>query len=125
MNTTNAHFTSAFILKGSNGKLHSYQFRPTENYTHHRPSGSDVGVIACGTFIVLPTHDVSVGDEVECKICTMSHSGIQTTKQNLTIVAKESYVWDYSKPIGQRKESQFKSGEFDTLFKQYREQPIK
>lgn len=118
----NAHLTSLYILEDGNGNLYSSQYRPTENYRYHKPSANDIGVNACGCYIVDNSHDLWLGDVVDCKIISMAHFGLVNNILKLKIVAKAKYVWDYSLPIGCRKVDNKETKDFKNYFNAYRNQ---
>ncbi len=120
-----AHLTSVYILQDDNGVLYSSQFRPTENFKHHRTSGNDVWALACGCFIDEASHDLWLGDIVTCTIASMAAWGIVSCKKNLKIVAKAKYIWDYSLPIGNRKVENKETSNFRAIFNTYRKQATK
>lgn len=118
METT--HRQTAYLITDESGKLHIFQYAPTMNYAGRRDS--DQYALMQGIFIDTPSHDLAVGSIVACHRNVGTPSGIHTTVLNCDIVAKQSFDWDMSKPVGERKSNVEEAGNFTELFKKYRDQ---
>ena len=99
--TAKTHKTSVYFVQDQNGKIHGVTYRPTDPYEGRRDS--DQWALMQGLFIDNPSHDLWLGN-VSCHLNTYYHGGIHTNKNLICkIIAKEAYIWDYSKPMGERK----------------------
>jgi len=111
-----AHKTSVYILQDETGKLHVYTHRPTDPYEGRKDR--DQYDLALGLKIKNPTHELWIG-EIECILVTGYSCGLLETSKKCVIVAKESYIWDYTKPVGQRKSEQKISKRYTEAFQVY------
>lgn len=115
---TDQHLTTVYLLKDQNGKFHVAQYRPTENFRHHRPSANDIVALMCGCFMNEPSHKYWLNEVIDCHVNVMAAWGIHTYEQKMTVIAKKQFVWDYSKPIGQRMVDAKETKNFLELHKQ-------
>ncbi len=93
-------------------------FAPDQNLSGQR--ASDSFALAQGLFIDGVSHDLWIGG-VTCHRVVGTPSGLQTIKNlNCSIVAKCSYDWDMSLPMGQRRTNNKKSADWDRLFDKLR-----
>lgn len=101
LNTMATHKQTVYIVQDNSGKLHIVQYAPSMSYSGRRDS--DQYALMQGLFIDEISHDLWLG-EVVCHLNVHTPSGIQT-QINITckIVAKESFLWDMSAPMGSRK----------------------
>lgn len=115
----NAHKTTVYILHDNKGQLHMYNFRPTDSYAGR--SDRDQYALAQGLHINNPSHDIELG-AIDCRIVYSTHSGLQSKPISAVILAKRSFVWDYSKPIGQRESNVAESASWLAILKEYQSQ---
>lgn len=116
MNTTAKH--TGYFLINEKGNLEMITYAPDQNYNGR--SDRDQYQLAQGLFINDISHDLWLTD-VKCYRVVGTPSGLQTI-ENLTckIVAKQSYNWDMSKPIGERKSDLKKSSKWSECFTFYK-----
>ena len=109
------HKQTAYILQDEQGNLSIFQYSSDSN----QAGQSDRDQYACmiGLFIDNPTHDLWLG-KVKCHRNQSASWGINTVK-GLTckIVAKKSFLWDMTKPIGERMSEVKQTSNFETLLK--------
>lgn len=97
----NTHKQTVYLVQDEKGKLEIIQYAPTMDYSGR--SDRDQYALMQGLFIDEISHDLWVG-EVKCHRNIATSFGIETMSDlTRTIVAKESFTWDMSKPMGQRK----------------------
>jgi hypothetical protein len=115
MNT--AKHTGYFLIN-EKGNLEMVTYAPNQNLSGQR--ASDSYALAQGLFIDNVTHELWLSD-VTCYRVVGTPSGLQTVK-NLTckIIAKQTFNWDMSKPIGQRQSELKKSSKWDECFNYYK-----
>ena len=109
---------TGYILINEKGNLEVVTYAPDQNYSGRRDS--DQYALAQGLFIDNISHDLWLSD-VKCHRVIGTPSGLQTIK-NLTckIIAKQTYNWDMSKPIGERKCDIKKTSNWDASFALYK-----
>jgi hypothetical protein len=117
-----AHQTTVYILRDNSGRLHMYSYRPTDSYAGR--SDRDQYSLAQGLHMENPSHDTQLG-VTNCRIVTGTHSGLQSKNITATVIAKRSFVWDYSLPMGQRETNAVATAEWDSVLKQYQAQARK
>lgn len=117
------HKQTAYILKDKHDQLFVCQHAPSMTYAGRRDS--DQVTCMVGMFIDDISHDLELGP-VKCHYNHVTHSGIDTVKNiECTIVAKETFDWDMSKPMGDRKLNSVKSEDYDTVIQDYNKQKIR
>lgn len=105
---------TGYILVNEKGCLEIITFAPEQNYSGRKDS--DQYILAQGLFIKDISHELWLAD-VECYRVVGTPSGLQTVNNlKCTIVAKQTYKWDMSKPIGERQSDLKKSSKWDECF---------
>ena len=110
------HKQTVYLVQDEKGKLTVVQYAPTMSYAGQKDSDQ----YACmqGLFIDEPSHDLWLGD-VKCHRNQGASWGINTVKDlTCKIVAKKTFVWDMSKPMGQRETEAKATTNFLPLLKQ-------
>jgi hypothetical protein len=110
------HKQTVYLVQDETGKLTVLQYAPTMSYAGQKDSDQ----YACmqGLFIDELSHDLWLGD-VKCHRNQGASWGINTVKDlTCKIVAKKTFVWDMSKPIGQRETETKQTTKFLPLLKQ-------
>lgn len=116
MNTIAKHTT--YFLINEKGDLEMVSYAPTQDYSGRRDS--DQYSLAQGLFIDNTSHELWLTD-VKCHRVVGTPSGLQTIKDlNCKIIAKRTFDWDMSKPIGQRQSNLKKSSKWDECFTFYK-----
>lgn len=116
--TTIAKHTSYFLIN-EKGKLEMATYSPDQNTSGQR--ASDSYALAQGLFIDEISHDLWLTD-VKCHRVVGTPSGLQTIKDlNCKIVAKQTYNWDMSKPMGERQSDLKKSSKWDQFYSFYKD----
>ena len=109
---------TSYLLINEKGNLEIVSYAPDQDYSGRRDS--DQYALAQGLFIDDISHDLWLSD-VKCHRVVGTPSGLQTIKDlNCKIVAKRTFYWDMSKPIGQRQSDLKKSSKWDELFAIYK-----
>lgn len=109
---------TGYLLINEKGNLEMVTYSPLQNYSGQR--ASDLYALAQGLFIDGISHDLWLTD-VKCHRVVGTHSGLQSIKDlNCKIVAKQTFNWDMSKPIGQRQSDLKKSSKWDEYFTLYK-----
>ena len=95
-----------YCLINEAGKLEVIHFAPDQNTCGQRDS--DQYACAQGLFMDAPSHDYWL-TSIPCHRTVGTPSGLQTVKGlSLQIVAKEQYIWDMSKPMGNDRKTELK-----------------
>ena len=95
-------------------------YAPDQNLSGQK--ASDSYALAQGLFINEISHELWLTD-VKCHRVVGTPSGLQTIKDlNCKIIAKQTFNWDMSKPIGQRQSDLKKSSKWDECFNFYKNQ---
>lgn len=114
--TTIAKHTNYLVIN-ENGGLDIVTYSPEQNYSGQL--ASDSYALAQGLFFNEISHDLWVGC-VKCHRVVGTAGGLHTIKDlNCKIVAKQTYEWDMTKPLGQRKTNTQKSKKWDEFFTYY------
>ena len=109
---------TGYFLINEKGMLEMVTFAPDQNYAGRKDS--DQYALAQGLFIEDISHDLWLTD-VKCYRVVGTPSGLQTIKDlNCKIIAKQTFDWDMSLPIGQRQSNLKKSSKWDECFTFYR-----
>lgn len=117
MTTTIAKHTNYFLLN-EKGQVEMVTYSPDQNTSGQR--ASDSYALAQGLFIDAISHDLWM-NEVKCHRVVGTPSGLQTIKDlNCKIIAKQTYDWDMSLPMGKRATDLKKTSNWDELFTAYR-----
>jgi hypothetical protein len=107
-----------YLIINEKGKLEIVTYSPEQNFSGQ--SASDSYALAQGLFINEISHELWIGD-VKCHRVVGTPSGLHTIKDlNCKIVAKQTYDWDMSKPLGQRQTNIQKSKKWDETFTSYK-----
>ena len=115
--TTIAKHTSYFLIN-EKGKLEMVTYSPDQNTSGQR--ASDSYALAQGLFIDDISHDLWL-TEVKCHRVVGTPSGLQSIKDlKCRIVAKQTYNWDMSKPMGERHSDLKKSSKWDECYSFYK-----
>jgi len=113
-----AHKQTVYLVQDEKGKLTVVQFAPTMNYSGRKDS--DQYALMQGLFIDELSHDLWLG-EVKCHRNQAASWGIHTVKDlTCKIVAKKTFVWDMSKPMGQRESEVKATSNFNELITKIR-----
>ena len=116
MKTQIAKHTNYFLIN-EKGHLEIVTYSPDQNTSGQR--ASDSYALAQGLFIDELSHELWLAD-VKCHRVVGTPSGLQTIKGlNCRIVAKQTYNWDMSKPIGERQTELKKSNKWEECFTFY------
>lgn len=116
MATTAKH--TGYFLINENGNLEMITYAPEQNYSGRKDS--DQYALAQGLFIDKISHDLWLTD-VKCHRVVGTPSGLQTIKDlKCKIIAKQTFDWDMSKPIGERQSNLKKSSKWDECFAFYK-----
>jgi hypothetical protein len=114
-NTITKH--TVYLLVNEKGNLEMVTYAPDQNSSGQ--SASDSYAIAQGLFIDKVSHELWL-TEVKCHRIVDTPSGLQRIKDlNCRIVAKQTFNWDMSKPIGERQSDMKKSSKWDECFTFY------
>ena len=115
MTQTSKH--TAYFLINEKGNLELVTYAPDQNLSGQK--ASDSYALAQGLFIDEVSHELWLTD-VKCHRVVGTPSGLQTIKDlNCRIIAKQTFGWDMSKPIGQRQSDLKKSSKWDECFNFY------
>lgn len=115
--TTIAKHTGYFLIN-EKGNLEMVTYAPEQNYSGRKDS--DQYALAQGLFIDDISHDLWL-TEVKCHRVVGTPSGLQTIKDlNCKIIAKQTFNWDMSKPIGERQSDLKKSSKWDECIAFYK-----
>lgn len=116
MNTIAKH--TCYFLINEKGNLEMVTYAPDQNLSGQK--ASDSYALAQGLFIDEISHDLWLS-EVKCHRVFGTPWGLESIK-NLTckIIAKQTFMWDMSKPIGQRQSDLKKSNKWDECFNYYK-----
>ena len=116
MKTTIAKHTGYFLIN-EKGRLEMITYAPDQNLSGQK--ASDSYALAQGLFMDEISHELWM-TEVSCHRVVGTPSGLQTIKNlKCRIVAKQTYNWDMSKPIGERQSDLKKSNRWDECFTFY------
>lgn len=116
MNTIAKH--TGYFLINEKGNLEMVTYAPDQNLSGQK--ASDSYVLAQGLFIDEISHELWLTD-VKCHRVVGTPSGLQTIKDlNCKIIAKQTFNWDMSKPIGERQSDLKKSSKWDECFTFYK-----
>ncbi len=114
------HKQTVYLIQDENNKLTIVQYAPTMNYEGRRDS--DQYALMKGLFIDEPSHDLWLG-EVKCHRNQGVSWGINTVNNLICkIVAKKTFIWDMSKPVGQRETEAKMTANFLPILKQIHEE---
>lgn len=109
---------TSYLLINEKGNLEIVSYAPDQDYSGRRDS--DQYALAQGLFIDDISHDLWLSD-VKCHRVVGTPSGLQTIKDlNCKIVAKQTFYWDMSKPMGQRQSDLKKSSKWDEFYSIYK-----
>lgn len=109
---------TGYFLVNEKGKLEMVTYAPDQDLSGQR--ASDSYALAQGLFIDDISHDLWLG-EVKCHRVVAIPSGLHTVKDlKCRVVAKQTFDWDMSKPIGERRFNLIKSNKWDECFKFYK-----
>ena len=109
---------TGYFLINEKGNLEKVTYAPDQDYSGRRDS--DQYALAQGLFIDEISHDLWLTD-VKCHRVVGTPSGLQTIKDlTCKIIAKQTFNWDMSKPIGERKSGLKKSSKWDECFNFYK-----
>lgn len=109
---------TGYFLINEKGNLEMVTYAPDQNYSGRKDS--DQYALAQGLFIDDISHDLWLTD-VKCHRVVGTPSGLQTIKDlNCKIIAKQTFNWDMSKPIGERQSDLKKSSKWDECFTFYK-----
>jgi len=109
---------TGYFLINEKGNLEMVTYAPDQDYSGRRDS--DQYALAQGLFIDDISHDLWLTN-VNCHRVVGTPSGLQTIKDlNCKIIAKQTFNWDMSKPIGKRKSGLIKSSKWDECFNFYK-----
>jgi len=112
-----AKHTSYFLIN-ERGNLEMITYAPDQNYSGRKDS--DQYRLAQGLFIDEISHDFWLTD-VKCHRVVSTPMGLHTIKGlNCKIIAKRTFDWDMSKPIGQRQSNLKKSSKWDECYTFYK-----
>jgi len=105
---------TGYLLINEKGNLEMVTYAPCQNYSGRKDS--DQYALAQGLFIEDISHELWISD-VKCYRVVGTPMGLQTIK-NLTckIIAKQSFNWDMSKPMGERRIDLKKSNRWDEFY---------
>jgi hypothetical protein len=118
MNMTQTSKHTAYFLINEKGNLELVTYAPDQNLSGQK--ASDSYALAQGLFINEVSHELWLTD-VKCHRVVGTPSGLQTIKDlNCRIIAKQTFGWDMSKPIGQRQIDLKKSSKWDECFNFYK-----
>jgi len=121
MNNTLAKHTAYFLIN-EKGNLELVTYAPDQNLSGQ--NASDSYALAQGLFINEVSHELWLTD-VKCRRVVGTPSGLQTIKDlNCKIIAKQTFNWDMSKPIGQRQSDLKKSSKWDECFAFYQNKQL-
>jgi hypothetical protein len=116
MNTIAKH--TGYFLINEKGNLEMVTYAPEQNYSGRKDS--DQYALAQGLFIDEISHDLWLTD-VKCYRVVGTPRGLETIKDlNCKIIAKQTFNWDMSKPIGERQSDLKKSSKWDECFTFYK-----
>ena len=103
-----------YLLVNERGKIEMVKYAPDQDYSGRKDS--DQYFCMQGLFIDEPSHELWLS-EVPCHRIVDAHWGLHTIK-GLTckIVAKSTFNWDMSKPMGERKSDLKKSAKWDEYY---------
>jgi hypothetical protein len=119
-NTTLKQKHTAYFLINEKGNLELVTYAPDQNLSGQK--ASDSYALAQGLFVDAISHELWLTD-VKCHRVVGTPSGLQTIKDlNCKIIAKQTFNWDMSKPIGQRQSDLKKSSKWDECFNFYKNQ---
>lgn len=117
MKNTIAKHTGYFLIN-EKGNLEMVTYAPDQDLTGQR--ASDSYALAQGLYIDEISHELWIAD-VKCHRVVATPSGLQTIKDlTCKIIAKQTFDWDMSKPIGQRQSNLKKSSKWDECFAFYK-----
>jgi hypothetical protein len=120
MNNTKATLAkhTGYFLINEKGNLEMVTYAPDQNYSGRKDS--DQYNLAQGLFIEEISHDLWLMD-VKCYRVVGTPMGLHTIKDlNCKIVAKRTFDWDMSKPIGERQSNLKKSSKWDKCYAFYK-----
>lgn len=116
MNTTAKH--TGYFLVNEKGNLEMVTYAPNQNLSGQ--SAFDSYALAQGLFIDEISHELWLTD-VKCHRVVGTPSGLQTIKDlKCNIIAKQTFNWDMSKPIGKRQSDLKKSSKWDESYVLYK-----
>jgi uncharacterized protein (DUF362 family) len=116
MNTIAKH--TGYFLINEKGNLEMVTYSPDQDYSGRKDS--DQYSLAQGLFIDDISHDLWLSN-VKCHRVVGTTMGLQTIKNlNCKIIAKQTFNWDMSKPVGSRQSDLKKSNKWDECFSVYR-----
>ena len=111
---------TGYFLINEKENLEMVTYAPDQNYSGCKDS--DQYALAQGLFIDEISHELWLTD-VKCHRVVGTPSGLQTIKDlNCKIIAKQTFNWDMSKPIGERQSDLKKSSKWDECFTFYKNQ---
>jgi hypothetical protein len=109
---------TTYFLVNEKGNLEMVTYAPSQNLSGQK--ASDSYALAQGLFVDAISHELWLTD-VKCHRVVGTPSGLQTIKNlNCKIIAKQTFNWDMSKPIGQRQSDLKKSSKWDECFNFYK-----
>lgn len=109
---------TGYFLINEKGNLEMVTYAPDQNYSGRKDS--DQYALMQGLFIDNISHDLWLTD-VKCHRVVGTPSGLQTIKDlNCKIIAKQTFNWDMSKPMGERQSDLKKSSKWDECLALYK-----
>ena len=114
--TTIAKHTGYFLIN-EKGNLEMVTYAPDQNYSGRKDS--DQYSLVQGLYIDDISHDLWLS-EVKCHRVVDTPMGLQTIKNlTCTIVAKQTFNWDMSKPMYEHQSDLKKSKKWDECMSKY------
>lgn len=109
---------TGYFLINEKGNIEMVTYAPDQNHSGQRDS--DQYALSQGLFIENISHNLWLTD-VKCYRVIGTPSGLQTVKNlSCKIIAKQTFNWDMSKPIGDRKIDLKKSSKWDECYSSYK-----
>lgn len=105
---------TSYLLINEKGNIEMVSYAPEQDYSGR--SDRDQYALGQGLFIENISHDLWMAD-VKCHRVIRASWGLHTIKDlTCKIVAKQSFNWDMSKPMGQRQSDLKKSKCWDEFY---------
>lgn len=109
---------TGYFLINEKGKLELVTYAPDQDYSGRKDS--DQYYLAQGLFIDDISHNLWL-TEVKCYRVISTPMGLHTIKNLMCkIIAKRTFNWDMSKPMGERQSDLKKSKHWDECFNLYK-----
>lgn len=112
---------TVYIVRDEKSKLFILQYAPNQSYAGRKDS--DQYSLAQGLKCEGLNHDFLVGSKIQCRLVYHTPSGLQSIGKEVTVIAKQCFDWNMSKPIGERKGNEKKTGNWNLVFANYQKQP--